>query len=310
MAWCGTKKAKKLLTMDPASILVFDLETTGTNPQFAEILQISLTDGNGCVLFSSYVKPKHRKSWPGAEKVNHISPAMVESAPSFDEIRAQIQDFFNRAKLIAGYNSKNYDIPIIERYGVVVPQNRFDVMEEFRLFTGRTIGYRLTDCAKYFHQSYTPHDATEDAGTTANCMQALIREAGFVNLDPSKPQKKGEEALIPEERPNKRPLRARLLSPFLKKRRIPPAIKGILVMLLSLLWLCYQAYGNAFITNAAMVEISGLVEAATAGPAGLAAGVLFIVGAMSCVWGIIRAAIKLVRWIINLLRRVFKKLFG
>lgn len=305
MTWCGTKKAKKLLTMDPASILVFDLETTGVNPRFAEILQISLTDGNGALLFTSYIKPKHHKSWPGAERVNHISPAMVEWAPSFEEIRAKVQDYFNHAKLIVGYNIKQYDIPIIERYGIVVPQKCFDVMEEFRLFTGRVIGYKLIDCADYFHQSYTPHDATSDAGTTANCMKALIREDGFVNLDSPNQRKKNDETSIPDMKSNKRSSGARLLRPFLKKRRVPLAMKGILVMLISLLWLCYQAYGKAFISNTAMVEISSLMEPIMAGTTGLVAGGLFIIGALCCVWGFIRAALKLVRWVMNLFRRFF-----
>ena len=112
MSWCGTKKAKKLLTMDTSSILVFDLETTGVIINNSEILQISLVDGNGSSLFTSYVKPK-AKSWSGAQRVNGISPEMVKDAPSFDEIRAEIQGYFDNAKLIAGYNIKRFDINVV-----------------------------------------------------------------------------------------------------------------------------------------------------------------------------------------------------
>ena len=59
--------------MDPNSVVVFDLETTGRNPLTAEILQISMVNGNGGNLFTSYIKPKHKKTWKDAEKINHIS---------------------------------------------------------------------------------------------------------------------------------------------------------------------------------------------------------------------------------------------
>ena len=309
MAWCGTKKAKKLLALDPASVLVFDLETTGVSLKYAEILQISLTDGNGCVLFTSYVKPRHRKSWPRAEKINHISPAMVVNAPYFDEIRSRVQDLFNQAILIVGYNAKSFDIPIIERYGIVVPQNRFDVMEEFRLFTGRTINYKLKHCAEYFHFSYNPHDATEDTVTTASCMQALIRQDGFVNNNTARSKRESKKADMPspEEKPPKRPLKGRLLSPVLKKRQIPLVFKGILVMALSFLWICYKTYGNAFFQNIKIIKLQSLIEIGMSSHEGIAVGLLFLVGGLCCVLGIIRAAIKLARWVKNMFRKILKR---
>ena len=141
MYWCGRKKSKALLKLAPSSILVFDLETTGVNKMSAEILQISITDGDGSLLFSSYIKPQKRQ-WKIAERVNGISPDMVRNAPRFSDVKDQVQAYFNRAKLIAGYNIKGFDIPVIERYGIVVPLLRFDVMEEFRIYKGRVAGTR------------------------------------------------------------------------------------------------------------------------------------------------------------------------
>lgn len=179
MAWLRTLRSLELPDMDPGDILVFDLETTGLDTNTAEILQISLVDGSGKTLFSSYVKPE-ATSWPAAERINQISPEMVQDAPTFAEIRSTVQSYFSNAKLVAGYNIKYYDLPIIRRYKIRPHRDKFDVMEEFRLFTGRMRGLRLTDCAKYFGFTFNAHDALSDAQTTARCMQALIHTDGFL----------------------------------------------------------------------------------------------------------------------------------
>ena len=57
-------------------ILVLDTETTGFGPS-AEILQLSIVNGLGEIVMNEYFRPARTTCWPGAEAVNHISPAMV-----------------------------------------------------------------------------------------------------------------------------------------------------------------------------------------------------------------------------------------
>ena len=300
MAWCGTKKANRLLKLDKSSVLVFDLETTGLLVSRPEILQISLVDGNGRVLFSSYIKPERHKTWPNAEKINGISPEMVANAPRLAEVRGQIQHYFNRAKLIAGYNIKGFDIPVIESHGIVVPANRFDVMEEFRLFTGRISGIKLKDCANYFGFGFSPHDATQDACTTAYCMRALINAPGFVNTAPPKPrntEKIADKSAESEQRTNGIPVKAKLMKPLLKKRQFHPLIVGVFLLVLSLLWLYYQTYG-AHITT---IVIQQLVDTALINGTKKIIGTLLIIGLVFFLIGIIRLVVKAGQWIVNTL---------
>lgn len=98
MAWYQTKKASKLLSMDKRKILVFDTETTGVFLHRDEIIQLSMLDGFGNTLYSSYIKPKRRKSWKRAERINHISYEMVKDYPCFDEEKDKKQEIFNNAK--------------------------------------------------------------------------------------------------------------------------------------------------------------------------------------------------------------------
>lgn len=55
-------KYKSVRRIDKSKITILDLETTGIQHAFDEILQISMIDGYGCPLFSSYIKtPKKKK---------------------------------------------------------------------------------------------------------------------------------------------------------------------------------------------------------------------------------------------------------
>lgn len=54
--------------------IVIDTETTGLDPFRDELLQVSIIDEDGNVLFDSYFKPLKHKEWSKAESVNHISP--------------------------------------------------------------------------------------------------------------------------------------------------------------------------------------------------------------------------------------------
>ena len=70
----------KLIEKNHSSTIVIDTETTGLDPEKDELLQVSIIDIDGNELFNSYFKP-HAISWHEAEKVNHISPEMVQNRP-------------------------------------------------------------------------------------------------------------------------------------------------------------------------------------------------------------------------------------
>ncbi len=305
MSWCGRKKSKWLLNLDARSILVFDLETTGIMVGSCEILQIAITDGNGCTKFTSYIKPDS-KQWKVAERVNGISPAMVQCAPRFSDVKTQVQRHFNNAKLVAGYNIKGFDIPIIERYGIVVPQRRFDVMEEFRLYAGHLVHYRLKDCADYFSQSFRAHDATQDAVVTAKCMQLLIHKPGFVNTDPPKSKQKADEPQsLPQPVKEKRPLWVRLLKPILKKRRFRPVLAGIVMVLVGCVGLVWLVYGKDMFIAPISISPTKIDESIMASPSTITLSMTALIGCAMLLFGFARGAARGIRWAINSIRRVF-----
>ena len=157
MSWYATKKASKLPYMNKNEILVFDLETTGLEAAVDEILQITILDGYGSELFSSYIKPTRHRIWPGAQRVNGIRYEMVKDAPTFRKVRKEIQEIFNKAQLVVGYNV-GFDIEFVEAAGIVVSGKRFDVMTAFASYRAgiEHSFYRkcsLVKCADYFNYS-------------------------------------------------------------------------------------------------------------------------------------------------------------
>lgn len=171
-------------------VTVFDTETTGLNPWGGdEIIQISILDGYGSSLFSNYIKPVRKKSWPEAQKVNGISPFMVRNAPTMRAIAPLIKEYFGDDRLVVGYNLP-FDLRFLSNAKIIddwVP-NSFDVMREYATIRGTqkydSGNYRyskLSVCAKHYGYEFNAHDALEDAKATAYCYRALLRDNKYLS---------------------------------------------------------------------------------------------------------------------------------
>ena len=192
---CMTKKSQYNTSEQKNDLVLFqmtgkrislDIETTGLNFQSEkfpdEILQVSIIDGEGQCLLNRYFKPYHHKSWPDAEKINHISPEMVANAPYLHEIAPQIKRILQSAETIIGYNIVGFDLPFIEQAigPLALTANIIDVMELFSPIYGEWDESRntykrksLVACSEYFGIDFTPHNALEDARATLKCFDAI-----------------------------------------------------------------------------------------------------------------------------------------
>ena len=176
---------QKLLATDHSRIICLDIETTGVDKTKDEIVQLSLINGNGKVLFNSYIKPTNHAEWPEAEAIHGITPGMVANNPTIMDVLPAINAILANAELIVGYNSDKFDIPFLKNNGVIFPTNvtTTDVMLEFAPIYGEWNDYhksyrwqKLTTCAKYYGYEFKAHDSLEDVRATLYCFYRIAEE--------------------------------------------------------------------------------------------------------------------------------------
>jgi DNA polymerase-3 subunit epsilon len=98
------------------SLVVFDLETTGTDPARDKIVEIALVrvdpDGSRTSIVRR-VNPG-RPIPAAATAVHGIRDEDVASSPAFHQIARELLDTFKDADL-AGYNVRRFDVPLLDR---------------------------------------------------------------------------------------------------------------------------------------------------------------------------------------------------
>ena len=161
---------EKIKNIPLEKIIVFDVETTGLNPEIDDILQFSASDGSGKVLMNLYFKPERHSSWIEAEKINHITPDMVKDCPSIKGKLDEIQKIFDNAELYVTYNGQ-FDRAFLDVAGVtnildIEDNKEFDVMlslaEIYGQWSDQFQNYKwqkLVKAASYYGFDWNQYDA-------------------------------------------------------------------------------------------------------------------------------------------------------
>jgi DNA polymerase-3 subunit epsilon len=95
-------------------IVFFDLETTGINPSFDRIVEISLLKvlPNGSEISKTYLVNPQMPIPAGATEIHGISDDDVKDAPVFKMLAKELVSILEDAD-IGGYNSNKFDIPLL-----------------------------------------------------------------------------------------------------------------------------------------------------------------------------------------------------
>jgi len=151
-----------LIHTDLSKILIVDTETTGLG-NTDEILQLSVIDGLGNVLWNRYYRPLNHTSWYYAQKVNHISPEFVADKPSIAEDSEDIIELFRGYELVLGYNTK-FDLRMLS--------NNIKKFNELDLNSGDVHNlYR-----KYETEKIMPHLEKHDLGSVSSFLGFVPEE--------------------------------------------------------------------------------------------------------------------------------------
>lgn len=210
MPWCDNADISRITNAPREGVICFDTETTGLDAGGRdEILQLSIVDGTGAVLFSDYVRPEHRQRWPKAQEVNGITPAMVRGKRTMSELLPELDGIFSRARVLVAYNLE-FDLRFLEAAGVRVPTClHFDVMKEFAPVAGKWDErhgdwrwVKLGQCARHYGYRFDAHDALEDIKATLHCFNAMLSDdapGGYLSLVERSRRRQEESARRREE---------------------------------------------------------------------------------------------------------------
>lgn len=159
------QEARRSSLIMEENYIVIDTETTGLNAAEDELLQVSIIDNEGTVLFDSYIRPTQHTEWAEAERINHISPEMVADAPTIEEVMPEINDILKRYDKIVGYNVR-FDADFLKHNGAEFADNTnfVDSMKIFSLyFSADNKRCKLTEAADYFCYDWSEHEEAHNS---------------------------------------------------------------------------------------------------------------------------------------------------
>ncbi len=164
------------------TFVVFDIETTGLDPETCEITEIGavkVVDGVIKERFASFVKisgkiPKE------VQEITHITDDMLKFAPSLENV---IQDFYDwtRGSIISGYNIIGFDMKFIQKagkkFGLKFDNDLLDVLIIARTSSLRVSNYKLGTVVNALGITLEgAHRAYNDAHATAQVLLALSKK--------------------------------------------------------------------------------------------------------------------------------------
>lgn len=179
-----------LVALEPAGrdvYVVYDLETTGTDPRRDDILEIAAQRYRGETpvgdMFYTLVRPKRRRYIPkAATRVHGITMEDVATAPELDDILPRFLEYIGDAVLV-GHNVRRFDNRFLDRAlgehldcGLTNPT--VDTLEMARrLFPGER-RHTLEQIAQLLDLAVTQvHRAGEDVTLTARVYHRLLEAA-------------------------------------------------------------------------------------------------------------------------------------
>ena len=161
------------------TFVVYDLETTGIDPNNDKIIEIGavkIENGRVTQKFSTFVNPEIPIP-EEASRVNNITDQMVENAPKIKDV---ILDFFDfiKSSIISGYNNINFDNKFIAKVAKELNLNfdneNIDVYNLVREKHVKSKNYKLTTVAPALGISLEgAHRAYNDAFATAQILLKL-----------------------------------------------------------------------------------------------------------------------------------------
>lgn len=164
-------KGKSIIDI-PDNYIIFDIETTGLDPKYDEIIEIGaikINNGEKIDIFYTLIKPKTEID-EFITNLTGITNSMLKDAPSINKILPKFMDFI-KDSILVGHNI-NFDINFIydnlEYYNLIPITNNFiDTLRISRKLFPDLKHHRLNDLANYYNIDTSGiHRAMKDVDIT------------------------------------------------------------------------------------------------------------------------------------------------
>jgi DNA polymerase-3 subunit epsilon len=174
--------------MDDRRIIVFDVETTGTDKARDQIVELCVQFGvaEGAPSQVWRIMPSVPMS-PGAQEVHGISIEDLRGCPSLADLADEIRLIFEEARVLVGYNLA-FDIDMIQAELARLDQPLIDlsgkhIVDAFRLWQ-QCEPRSLQDAHRRFvgEEFVSAHSASADVAATGRVLRGMVSAFG---LDPS-----------------------------------------------------------------------------------------------------------------------------
>jgi DNA polymerase-3 subunit epsilon len=172
-----------------ARIVIFDCETTGTDRQTDQVIELCVQRGlgDGAPSQTWRIKPT-APIHPGAQAVHGITAADLACCPSFAEVADQIAAVFAETDVIVGYNIA-FDIDMLQAEYTRVGKPMLDfagkrVVDAFRLWQ-----HCEPRSLQHAHQRFAgggfeaAHTASADVAATGRVLAGMLREFQLADQD-------------------------------------------------------------------------------------------------------------------------------
>ena len=171
-------KGKSLIEF-PNKYIAFDIETTGLDPMYDEIIEIGaikIENGKEIETFSTLIKPEYEIN-DFITELTGITNEMVQNAPKIDEVLPEFMNFIQDS-IILGHNV-NFDINFI--YDNLINEDMHPIINDFidtlrlsRRLLPELKHRRLSDLANYYNIDTTgSHRSLTDVRITIDIFKNL-----------------------------------------------------------------------------------------------------------------------------------------
>lgn len=172
------------ITVIPNRYVVFDLETTGFSPEYAEIIEIgAVRVENGIIVsrFQTYVKPFKRIPYNITE-LTGITDNMVKNAPRIEDAIVKFLDYIGNDILVA--HNASFDMRFVctvcAFLGLDIQNPVIDSVRLAKKYIKGTQNYKLETLKRYLGIRLDSHNASDDCTVTYNVVERcrkLMNEA-------------------------------------------------------------------------------------------------------------------------------------